>query len=288
MGLFKNRLGELLPGWKVILAIVLVVIFALVATNLISLVISLSLLVFGYSVVDFQANYFFMAIISQTGFLLGSLFAFKIFFRRPFRDIGLHRSKNSLSQMAIGLVFGAVSISSVYFVLLLSGHIEVIEVSFKNSNDLLVGLILFLVVGFSEEVLFRGYIMHVIDIFKKPWATVFFSSVLFSLAHIGNPNLTTLGLINIGFVGILFAQMFIKTKSLWMPIGYHITWNYFQGNILGLPVSGLDTSSIISSQVVKHDILSGGAFGPEGGLIVTFIIGLGFLFLKKITSSVNL
>lgn len=190
--------------------------------------------------------------------------------------------------MAIGLVFGAASISSVYFVLLLSGHIEVIEVSFKNSNDLLVGLILFLVVGFSEEVLFRGYIMHVIDIFKKPWVTVFFSSVLFSLAHIGNPNLTSLGLINIGFVGILFAQMFIKTKSLWMAIGYHITWNYFQGNILGLPVSGLDTSSIISSQVVKHDILSGGAFGPEGGLIVTFIIGLGFLFLKKITSWVNL
>ena len=70
------------------------------------------------------------------------------------------------------------------------------------------------------------------------WLIYVISAVVFSLAHGMNPNVGIFGLVNIALVGILFAYMFDATKSLWLPIGYHITWNYFQGNVFGFAVSG--------------------------------------------------
>ena len=95
--------------------------------------------------------------------------------------------------------------------------------------------------------------------------------------HGMNPNVSILGL-NIALVGILFAYMFVATNSLWLPIGYHITWNYFQGNVFGFPVSGTTPNGIYGVEVVAgRDWLTGGAFGLEGGLMATLLILVGFV-----------
>ena len=104
------------------------------------------------------------------------------------------------------------------------------------------------------------------------------SALIFSIAHGLNPNVSILGLVNIALVGILFAYMFDVTKSLWLPIGYHITWNYFQGNVFGFAVSGTSPNGIYVVEIAEgRDWLTGGAFGLEGGLAATLLILLGFI-----------
>ena len=67
---------------------------------------------------------------------------------------------------------------------------------------------------------------------NKKWLIYVASALIFSIAHGLNPNVSILGLVNIALVGILFAYMFYATNSLWLPIGYHITWNYLPGECL--------------------------------------------------------
>ena len=101
-------------------------------------------------------------------------------------------------------------------------------------------LLLFILVGFSEEMFFRGYVMSTMaSRGNKKWVIYVASALIFSIAHGLNPNVSILGLVNIALVGILFAYMFYATNSLWLPIGYHITWNFFQGNVFGFAVSGM-------------------------------------------------
>jgi membrane protease YdiL (CAAX protease family) len=88
-----------------------------------------------------------------------------------------------------------------------------------------------------------------------------------------------MGLLNIFLVGLLFAYMFYKSGSLWMPVGYHITWNFFQGNIFGFPVSGTEPSGIYTIINTKDNLITGGGFGPEGGILATAVIIICALFV---------
>lgn len=142
--------------------------------------------------------------------------------------------------------------------------------------------ILFLLVGFSEEIFFRGYLMMTMEDRHNPkWLIYIISALIFSLFHGMNPNVSILGLLNIALVGLLFSYMYDATKSLWMPIGYHITWNYFQGNVFGFPVSGTDAHGFYQITLEKGNaVFTGGGFGPEGGLLATAIVIIGVFVTK--------
>ena len=93
-------------------------------------------------------------------------------------------------------------------------------------------------------------------------------SVLFGLVHAGNPNATLLGIINVTLAGVMLGVPFLATGRLAMPIGIHFAWNFVQGGVVGVPVSGLAaTNSLLITHSIHEDILAGGAFGFEGGLL---------------------
>jgi uncharacterized protein len=79
--------------------------------------------------------------------------------------------------------------------------------------------------------------------------------------------------------------MFLKSNNLWLSIGYHIAWNYFEGSVFGFQVSGQSTESLYKLNTPIKNIITGGQFGPEGGLIVTLIIVIGFIYLWKFYKS---
>jgi membrane protease YdiL (CAAX protease family) len=106
------------------------------------------------------------------------------------------------------------------------------------------------------------------------------SSVIFGFLHAFNPNATPLSSISIAAAGLLFALGFILTGDLAIPIGIHITWNFFEGNVFGFPVSGV-TSSTTFIQITQSGPVAwtGSAFGPEAGLTGLGAIALGCILI---------
>jgi len=147
--------------------------------------------------------------------------------------------------------------------------------------SLLTGLVLFIFVGINEEMFSRGYCMTVLKQTGNKWVVIIVSSIIFSIMHSLNPSMSIISYLNLFLIAVLFAYMFLKSNNLWLPIGYHITWNYFQGNIFGFNVSGQSTESLYKLNTPVKNIITGGAFGPEGGLVVTFIIIVGFIYMWK-------
>jgi hypothetical protein len=145
---------------------------------------------------------------------------------------------------------------------------------------------LFLVLFISatnEELIFRGYPFQRLVESLGPAGAVAVSSACFGLAHLGNSHHTWISTINTMLVGIPLSIAYLRTRSLWMPVGMHFTWNYVQGFVFGLPVSGFAfPTTLLNAQVHGGDWLTGSAYGPEGGLLCTIVaLGAGiFLFLS--------
>nr|WP_272509134.1 CPBP family intramembrane glutamic endopeptidase [Clostridium ganghwense] len=174
----------------------------------------------------------------------------------------------------------------IFIVLLVTGNISLINSLLKPkfTQNTLWGIFLFIIVAINEETMCRGYILNTLNQMGKPWLSAGISSAVFAALHLGNPNVEFVGILNIFLVGMLFSFMYIRTKSLWMPIGYHLTWNYFQGNVFGFPVSGTSgATGIYRIGELKENILTGGFFGPEAGILATVVLALGFLVVWKIT-----
>ena len=208
----------------------------------------------------------------------------KLFDKKPIRELGLINIKKGYKDLFKGLAFGAVSMIIVFILLLFSGNISLQSpLNSPNFNmSLLTGLILFIFVGINEEMFARGYCMNVLKQTGNKWVMIIVSSIIFSLMHSLNPSMSVISYINLFLFALLAAYMFIKSNNLWLPIGYHIMWNYFEGNIFGFQVSGLSTESLYKLNTPINNIITGGNFGPEGGLIVTFITIIGFIYIWQL------
>jgi hypothetical protein len=101
------------------------------------------------------------------------------------------------------------------------------------------------------------------------------TSLAFAALHCWNPSLTALALGNIALAGVVFGLVYAVTGSLWGPIGLHAAWNFTMGGVAGLPVSGLAFPSLFATRVDGPAWITGGPFGPEGGIAVTCALAAG-------------
>lgn len=300
-GVFKNKEHSLRSGWKIgavlISYFVLNMIYSIIFTRIFTLI-SIKNGERSISSIQQKMVHFFdktfsgMIFSSGVDFLILVLILL-IFLRfidkKKLRDVGLTSIKSHVGELSYGLLLGALSMSGIFVTLLLTKNIRLIN-SFSKpaiSSYIFTGMFLFILVGIKEELLCRGYCITMLNSMKKPWLSVIVSSLIFSALHLFNPNVKALGLINIVLVGILFGYMFIKTDNLWMPIGYHITWNYFQGNVFGFPVSGTTAHGIYNLSVRNDNLLTGGAFGPEAGLLATIAIIIGMILVSMYETKHN-
>ena len=271
--MFRNKHGELRGGWSITVFLVLVY-------GLTQVLVSLGISVLHQLIPQFSAGEW-INLVLQIMCITMTLLAFKIVYKRPFKTMGLIR-EGWLKELLTGCAFGIVSIAAVFCGLVLSKQAAVSFVGFnaENTPGIIMWLVIFISVGFSEEIMTRGYIMTALKTTRNKYIVFFTPAVVFALLHLTNPNTSVLGLINIGLIGLLFAYMMIRTGKLWLPIGYHITWNFFQGSIFGMNVSGMETDSIINTEFTGANWITGGAFGAEGGIVTTIVILLGFVFLR--------
>jgi membrane protease YdiL (CAAX protease family) len=144
-------------------------------------------------------------------------------------------------------------------------------------NTLLVTLVVFAVGALSEETLLRGYPLQTLVRSEQIILGVAVTSVLFSLGHLGNPDIGYLSLLNTLLAGVWFAAAYLKTRDLWFPFGMHLMWNWLQGPVFGINVSGIaDLSPDPVMRTTDHGPawLTGGTYGIEGGIACTVAIVL--------------
>lgn len=279
--IFKNKDNQIRSGWKIVLACLLFSLIIITINIIIGVIIGIVYAYKGTNDLSSVGNFLsgdlgmlISSLLNNGGFIITSILLWKLLDKKNIKDMGITNIKNGKKELLTGLIMGAVSITVVCIALLLLKQVKLTNsISSPNiSVSPVIGLITFTLVGFGEEIFGRAYVMSVLKQTKNKWAIIIISSAIFSALHLFNNSIGILPVINLFIVGVLFGYMFMKSRNVWMPIGFHITWNYFQGYIWGFQVSGNEVKGLYQVEIVANNYINGGQFGPEGGLVVTFIL----------------
>lgn len=181
---------------------------------------------------------------------------------RPEREFALNGAP---VELASGIAVGLMLFSAIVGVIAAFGGYRVI--GHRGWDVLVPALALAIMSGFTEEIFFRGFFFRLTEKWLGTWAALGLSAALFGALHLGNPNATLLAGVAIMLeAGIMLAAIYMITRRLWAAIGVHAAWNFAQGGIYGIPVSGGAMDGVLRPDIRGSDLLTGGAFGAEASL----------------------
>ena len=146
---------------------------------------------------------------------------------------------------------------------------------------LLATLVVLLLAALNEELIFRGFPLQLLVDSLGEWPAMIAMSTLFGAVHLSNPNASILGTLNTILAGILLSLAYVRTRSLWMPYALHLGWNIGLGFVFGFPLSGVDIASLWTTGTAGSETILGGDYGPEGGLLGTFIFAAAAVIVNK-------
>jgi membrane protease YdiL (CAAX protease family) len=211
--------------------------------------------------------------------------------RRPFSEFGFRLGARWWLDLLFGMVLGALLMTVVFLVELGLGWVEVTGAFETHGGapfviSMLFPVATFVCVGLSEEMVSRGYqLKNAAEGLNYPalgprgaillaWIS---SSVFFGVLHADNPNATPVSTLNIVLAGLMLGFGYVLSGELAIPIGLHVTWNFFQGTVYGFPVSGFGAfgPTLLATEQKGPDLWTGGLFGPEGGLLIPAVMLLG-------------
>jgi membrane protease YdiL (CAAX protease family) len=213
----------------------------------------------------------------QTICVIGAVILMYISFERKSGLSLGWKQKQPIRAAIVGSNWGIALMSGLFLGIWAFGGLQVMDVQFDRAviGSLVFGLILFGLVAINEELLCRGYIQGMLRRHMGPFLAIAITSLLFTSLHLMNDNVmdSPIPLINLFLAGVLLGVSREVTGGLWVPIGIHFTWNYFQGYIYGFEVSGnIIEDSLITIEAQGNELLSGGSFGAEGSLLATVIL----------------
>jgi membrane protease YdiL (CAAX protease family) len=179
-------------------------------------------------------------------------------------------AQGALRELGRGLVIGAALFSATIGVLATLGLYTV--QGWRDPAVLIAPLAISVGAAVIEELLFRGAIFRIIEASLGTWIALVISAVLFGLVHLGNPNATWLAAVAISLeAGVMLAAAYVLTRRLWLPIGIHAAWNFTQGGIFSVAVSGGKTDGLLVASLSGPSWLSGGEFGAEASLVAMLL-----------------
>ena len=188
--------------------------------------------------------------------------------RKPLAQLGL--AWDTRGALAGFFLAGAL-IGTGSMILYATGNLQWINVT-AYWTELFTMLMLMLLIAFSEELAFRGYILgNLLHSFSR-WPAILLSAAGFVFMHAANPGMQVTAIINLFLGGILLGQCFMVNRNCWMPVAFHFAWNFLQGPVLGYKVSGIGLTSLLEQQLSGNEWVTGGPFGFEGSLVATLIL----------------
>jgi uncharacterized protein len=193
-----------------------------------------------------------------------------------------YRDPHALRRLGLGLGAGLLVFSAAVAVAALLGVYRITGEG--DASDLLQALIgpaIFAAV--SEELVFRGILFRWIEEFGGSWMALLLTSAFFGAAHLSNPNASPIAAVGIAFeAGVMLGAAYMLTRSLWLPMGIHAAWNFAQGEIYDIPVSGTKVHGLVTARLSGDPLLTGNGFGLEASLIaivIATLFGLCLLWL---------
>ena len=210
-----------------------------------------------------------MAIAGAPLALLGYWLLVRLIGRRPVIELGGRGA--ALREFSVGLVIGALLMCAIIAILALIGSYHVVDIGW--STGVLAGLGAGVLAGFTEEILFRGILLRLIEGWLGTWWALAITSFLFGISHLGNAHATVFGAVAIALeAGILLGACYLLTRRLWLAIGLHAAWNFVQGGIFGSDISGTGSGrGLIEARFTGPDLLTGGAMGIEASVVAVIV-----------------
>lgn len=175
------------------------------------------------------------------------------------------------AQLGAGALFGIALFSTTIGILALAGSYHVLGVS--GAWPAVAAIPAAAGAAFTEELIARGVIFRILDERWGTWLALAVSSAVFGLAHATNPGATVVSTISVGLeAGVLLGAAFVAAgRSLWLPVGLHFGWNWVQGGIYGVAVSGFESHGVLRGALSGPPALSGGAFGAEASPVAVVV-----------------
>lgn len=268
--LFLLADGRLRPSWRFVVAAIWVMIALSMASNLAQM---------AFSTRDLAREAVFRPVLLFL-LLLGFRFFLRVFNdvrRRPLASMGLDIRDRWLRQFAAGLVIGAALVLTTVAVIWAAGNLT-IQVAFTDHTVSRLALVVFILAtaAMAEEVMFRGYPFQSLMEVAGPAAAILIVSALFGLSHFMNPHFSWAAAINTIVIGVLLAIAYLRTRSLWLPWGIHLAWNFVLGVAFGLPVSGVTKFAVLGWGTANGPSwATGGSYGIEASWSATGVVFVG-------------
>lgn len=188
--------------------------------------------------------------------------------------LGLRFGRSDAADLLAGLVIAGVAMAGIFVTERAMGGITTATTSVQPG--LLPRAAVMALHAFKEELLMRSLLLSglLLALGNRRVPAVGLSALAFGLIHLSNPGASALSVLGNALGGVIYGTAFVLTGRIWLSLGLHFAWNFVQGPLLGLPVSGLASGGMFAVTHQGPDVLTGGSYGPEGGLV-----GIGFRFV---------
>lgn len=222
-------------------------------------------------------------IISSSSVILAYIYFYRKYEKR---EIGEFSGKGILKNILLGVLIGTTIQGLTILVIYFWGDFRIISVN--PFSSIITPFAVALSVAIFEETILRGIIFRIVEEKLGSYISLAISAIIFGAVHLLNPDSSVISSICIGIVGFMFGASYIYSRSLWLPIAIHFSWNFVQSGIFGAITSGNEkTSSLFNTNISGAKLLTGDAFGPEGTMQATIFWLLLSIILMILISKQN-
>lgn len=219
-----------------------------------------------------------LLILLVVGIVIGAYFAYVKWLEK--RAVIEFSGNGAIRETSLGLAIGALLFSSTIGILALLGAYQV--TGFNGWQAMWATLPIFIFAGVMEEILIRGVIFRILEDWLGSWIALAISALIFGALHLPNDGATFITTLALSLeAGVMLAAAYMVTRRLWLPIGIHIAWNFTQGGIFSVAVSGNEMKGLLNGKLVGEEWLTGGKFGAEASVVAVIVCVIaGVIFLR--------
>jgi membrane protease YdiL (CAAX protease family) len=286
---FVNPFGRLRSGWRLLIFVLIFIVLSVLLGAAASKAAQLAIRWVPSRGVAHYLENFMIRLVLLAASLVAGYICTRWLEGLPWRALGLSLHARWARDLCVGSLIGIASLALATLIATAGGGLS-FTISGRGAllqvgQTLVFSAALFIIAALAEEALFRGYPLQTLTRANLAWLAVLLTSVPFAAVHLKNPNVAAgFTFINTSLAGVWLAVAYLRTRSLWFPLGVHWAWNWALGSLFGLPVSGITDLAphpLLHGTDLGPAWLTGGSYGIEGGVACTITLVISTIFIWR-------